>query len=156
MASAGRAPLPEVLPPSRRTGVATPEFGPVTALDDVNHADEDGRFSTSYSPLSTVAPEAVTCDIDLPPLHVSEHQEYDITNMTRERGQEDDVIDSGHGADGEEIQQVWLLPGSLRLSLTTISACMCIVHYSTLSCQKLDQEVKIRCFSPMNNLRMTY
>ena len=125
-------PLREVLPPSRSTGVTTPESGTIAALDHVNHADEDGRCSTSYSPLSTVAPEAATCDIDLPPPHVTEdqeyYQEYDTTNMTRERGQEDDVIDSGHGADGEEIQKVWSLPGSSRLSLTTISVCMCIVH----------------------------
>ena len=121
-------PLPEVLPPSRRTGVATPEFGPVAAMDDVNHADEDGHCFTSYSPLSTLAREASTCDTDLPPRHVIEDQEYDTTNMTSERGQEDDVIDSGHGADGEEIQKVWSLPGSSRLSLTTISVCMCTVH----------------------------
>ena len=101
--------LPEVSPPARRTGVATPKFSPVAALDNVNHADVDGRCSTSYSPLSIVAPEAATCDIDLPPPHVTEDQEYDTTNMTGERGQEDDVIDSGRGADREEIQQVWLL-----------------------------------------------
>ena len=75
-----------------------------------------------------MTPNAATCDIDLPQPHVTEDQEYDTTNMTRERGQEDDVIDSGNGADGEEMQKVWSLPGSSRLSLTTISVCMCIVH----------------------------
>ena len=44
--------------------------------------------------------------------------------MTGERGREDDVIDSGRGANGEETQQVRSLPGSSRLSLTTISAIM--------------------------------
>ena len=81
MASAGRAPLPGVLPPSGRTGDATPAFGTIVVLDHVNHADEDGSCSISYSPLPTVTLDAANCDIDLLLRHVMEVQEYD-TAMT--------------------------------------------------------------------------
>lgn len=60
-------PLPEVPPPSRRTRVATPEFGTVAGLDHENHTDEDGCCSTSYRPLPRMNLHAATCAMDLPP-----------------------------------------------------------------------------------------
>lgn len=116
-------PLPEVPPLSRRTGVATPESGTIAGLDHVNHVDEDGSCSISYCPLPTVTLDAATCDIDLPPRHVTEGQEYDTTTMTGERDREDDVIAGDPGAVGEETPQVRSFV------------------YSTLSCQKLDEEL---------------